>query len=159
MVASGELPSFEFSEWLVVSGTYRLRVVVIYRVPYSVEHPVSTNVFFTEFSDYMETVIMSTEKLVILGDFNIHIDVPSDVDARKLEDLFDCLSLEQHVREPTHTQGHTLDLIISRKCQFVIDGSPRVDRLFSDHFSVICGLQMPKSTVSVRNILTEISRV
>ena len=149
MVASGELTSFEFSEWLVVSGTYRLRVVVIYRVPYSVEHLVSTNVFFTEFSDYMETVIMSTEKLVILGDFNIHIDVPSDVDARKLQDLFNCLGLEQHVREPTHTRGHTLDLIISRKCQSVIDGSPRVDRLFSDHFSVVCGLQMPKPTVSV----------
>ena len=97
MVASGERTSFEFSEWLVVSGTYRLRVVVIYRVPYSAEHPLSTNVFFIEFTDYMECVIMFTEKVAILGDFNIHVDVPSDVDARKLQDLFDCLGLEQHI--------------------------------------------------------------
>ena len=150
MIASGEWTSFEFSEWLVVSGTYRLRLVVIYRVPYSAEHPVSTDVFFSEFSDYMETVIMSTEKFFILGDFNIHVDVPSDVHARKLQDLFDCLGLEQHVREPTHTRGHTLDLMISRKCKSVIDGSPRVDRLFSDHFSVVCGLQTPKPAVSVK---------
>ena len=40
MIASGKWTSFEFSEWLVVSGTYRLRLVVIYRVPYSAEHPV-----------------------------------------------------------------------------------------------------------------------
>ena len=59
VVASGERTSFEFSEWLVVSGTCRLRVVIVYRVPYSAEHPVSTNVFFTEFS-----VIMFTKKLV-----------------------------------------------------------------------------------------------
>ena len=56
----------------------------------------------------------------------------------------------QHVSEPTHILGHTLDLIISRKCQFVIDGSPRVYRLFSDHFSVVCGPQMPKPAVSVK---------
>ena len=42
---------------------------------------------------------MSIEKLLILGDFNIHVDVPSDVHVRKLQDLFDCLGLEQHVRE------------------------------------------------------------
>ena len=60
MVASGERESFEFSEWLVISGTYRLRFVVIYRVPCSAEHPVSTNVFFSEFSDYMESIITST---------------------------------------------------------------------------------------------------
>ena len=43
-----------------------------------------------------------------------------------------------------------MDLIISRKCQFVIAGSPGVDRLFSHHFLVVCGLQMPKPVVSVK---------
>ena len=57
MVASGERESFEVSEWLVISGTCRLRVVVIYRVFYSAEHPVSTSVFFSEFSDYKESFI------------------------------------------------------------------------------------------------------
>ena len=33
----------------------------------------STKVFFFEFSDYMESVITSTEKLVILGDVNVHV--------------------------------------------------------------------------------------
>ena len=150
MIASGERESFQFSEWLVISGTYRLCVVVIYRMPYSAEHPVSSIVFFAEFSDSMESVVTSTEKLVILGDFNIHVDVPSDVNARKLLDFFECLGLEQHVSRPTHILGHTLDLIISRKCQFFIDGCSSVDCLFSDHFSVVCGLQMLKPAVSVK---------
>ena len=49
MVASGERELFEFSEWLVISGTYPLRVVVIYRVSHSAEHPVSTNISFPSF--------------------------------------------------------------------------------------------------------------
>ena len=77
-LSTGEKSSFEFSEWLVPSGSNRLCVVIIYHVPYSAEHPVSTNLFFAEFSDYMESVILGTEKLVIMGDFNIHVDVAGD---------------------------------------------------------------------------------
>ena len=78
--------SFEFSKWLVTSCSDRLSVVIIYRVPYSAEIPVSTNAFFAEFSDNMESIILAAEKLVIVGDFNIHVDVAGDRDASKLQD-------------------------------------------------------------------------
>lgn len=91
MVASRERESFEFSEWLVISGTYRLRVIVIYRVPYSTEHPVSTKVFFFEFSDCMESVYWETRDLG-------RCQRPCDADARKHQDFFECLGLDQHVR-------------------------------------------------------------
>ena len=39
--------SFEASEWLVnPAATTRLRVVIVYRPPYSVKHPVSTSTFY-----------------------------------------------------------------------------------------------------------------
>jgi hypothetical protein len=47
--------SYEFSEWIIKSPLHNLRIVVIYRPPYSVDHPVSTSVFFTEFSEYLES--------------------------------------------------------------------------------------------------------
>ena len=45
-VFSAERSSFEVSEWLVVFGSVRLRVVIVYRLTYSAEHPVITSVFF-----------------------------------------------------------------------------------------------------------------
>ena len=89
-------------------------MVIIYRVPYSAEIPVSTNAFFAEFSDNMESIILAAERLVIVGDFNIHVDVAGDRDASKLQDLFDSLSVPQHAKGTTHIHGHTLDLILTR---------------------------------------------
>ena len=67
--------SFEVSEWLIKpTATSRLRVVIIYRPPYSAKHLVTTSTFFTEFSDYPKSLVMSSEPLLISGDFNIRLD-------------------------------------------------------------------------------------
>lgn len=71
------------------------------------------NVFLNEFSRYMESIVLSKEHLLLVGDFNFHVDVASDVDARKFLDLIDSLGLKQHVDIPTHIHLHTLDLVIT----------------------------------------------
>ena len=48
--------------------------------------PVSTNAFFAVLSDYMESIILAPEKLVIMADSNIHVDVAGDRDANKQQD-------------------------------------------------------------------------
>ena len=73
--------------------------------------PVSTNASLEEVS---ESIILAAEKLVIVGDFNIHVDVAGDRDASKLQDLFVSLSLQQHAKGTTHIHGNTLDLILTR---------------------------------------------
>ena len=55
-----------------------------------------------EFADLMECVILSKERLLVLGDFNIHVDVPNGIEAEKFLNLLESLGLEQHVTEPTH---------------------------------------------------------
>lgn len=69
--------------------------------------------FLNEFSSYMESIILSKDHLLILGDFNIHVDVPTDAYTVKFMDLLESVGLEQHVRGPTHTHGHILDLVIT----------------------------------------------
>ena len=56
-VNCGERRSFEFGEWILKHGSSKLRVIVIYRIPYSAAHPVSTSVFLDEFSAYLESVM------------------------------------------------------------------------------------------------------
>ena len=62
----------------------------------------------------LETLILSSEPLVITGDFNVHVDDSNDPDATKLLDLLDSLGLCQHVTQSTHELVHTIGLIIMR---------------------------------------------
>ena len=87
-----------------------MRHIIVYRPPYSSLHPVSASVFFDEFSQFLENVVMCPEVLVISGDFNFHLDDLRDNDTKKFKDLLETFSLSQHVSGPTHLSGHTLDL-------------------------------------------------
>ncbi|XP_068728063.1 uncharacterized protein [Montipora capricornis] len=66
------------------------------------------------------------------------MDVPSDADTIRLKDLLNSMGLVQHVKRPTHIHGHTLDLIITRQADGIVDGEPLPERDFSDHATVIC---------------------
>jgi hypothetical protein len=91
-----------------ISPSCKLRTIIVYRTPYSAAHPVVTSVFFDEFSTYLESVNMSSEPLLIVGDFNIHVDISRDPNAIRFLDLLSSMGLDQHVDKPTHTSGHTL---------------------------------------------------
>ena len=151
-IDGGERKSFEFSEWILQHGSSKLRVIIIYRVPYSVQHPVTTSVFFDEFSSYLESVVMTPEPLLITGDFNIHVDVPSDSDASRLMDLLTSMGLEQHVSNSTHISGHTLDLVVTRCSDSVLAAKPITDHLFSDHITVVCDLTLGKPSPMLKKL-------
>lgn len=154
-VDSGERKSFEFSEWLLQYCSYKLRIIIVYRPPYSTAHPVMTSVFFDEFTLYLESVIMSSEPLIIVGDFNIHVDISTDPNAIQFLDLLSSMGLNQHVNKPTHLSGHTLDLIITRNCDTLLPTNPVTDYLFSDHITVICDLTLGTPPPTANNYLTE----
>ena len=151
-VDSGERRSFEFGEWILKYGSSKLRVIVIYRIPYSAAHPVSTNVFLNEFPAYLESVVMSPEPLLITGDFNIHVDVPGDPDAARFLELLTSMGLEQHVDKPTHISGHSLDLIITRCSDSLLSAKPIADYLFSDHITILCDLELGKPPPKAKQV-------
>ena len=55
------------------------------------------NGFIEEFSQYLETIIMSTDPRLITGDFNIHVNSKSGNDVLKSLDLLQSMGLRQHV--------------------------------------------------------------
>ena len=87
---------------------------------------------------------MCNELLLISGDLNIHMDVLSDADTIRLKDLLNSMGLVLHVKRPTHIYGHTLDLIITRQADDIVDGEPLPERNFSDHATVIRKLSVMK---------------
>ena len=52
--------------------------------------------------------------ILIVGDFNFHVDNTRSSDTITFNKILESFNLQQHVNEPTHKQGHTLDLIITR---------------------------------------------
>lgn len=74
------------------SSPRKLRIVIIYRPPYSSNHPVPMSIFFADFSSFLEN-IMSSVPLLIAGDFNIHIDVPGNADSVCFNELLESMGL------------------------------------------------------------------
>ncbi|XP_078147037.1 uncharacterized protein LOC144542992 [Centroberyx gerrardi] len=84
-----------------------MTVLLIYRPP----KPNSS--FLPEIHDLLTSLCSMSTNIVIVGDLNIHVDNPSCHFAAEFLSLIECLGLKQHVDVPTHTRGHTLDLVIT----------------------------------------------
>ena len=84
----------------------------------------------------MEKIILSSGHLIISGDFNIHVNKPLDPDTIKFHDILNSLGLKQHISEPTHKDGNTLDLLITRADDDILYGKPVVRDMISDHSAI-----------------------
>ncbi len=88
-------------------------------------------------------LIASSCKLLVVGDFNFHVNVEDDVDANKFMDILDSFDLFQFIKEPTHINGNTLDLVITRASDNLIN-SAHVSCMLSDHGAIHCRLNLAK---------------
>ena len=110
--------------------------------------------FLAESAAFIETIILVPEPLIIASDFNIHIDRGNDCnDAARFLDILQSMGLTQPVDGPTHNDGHTLDLIITRSFDRVISTKPVVDTYVSDHASVLCDINAGKPCRSSERVL------
>ena len=92
-----------------------IRVLIVYRPPNSGKSGMASSVFFDEFSQYLGELYTTSGQLLILGDFNFHMDQAANQDAMFLKDLMDTFSLKQLVVEAAHKKGHILDLVMTRE--------------------------------------------
>ena len=109
------------------------RIAVIYRSPSS-----QIGAFLADFASLLEQLIPNSDNLLIVGDFNFHLDDSKNTDVIKLHNLLESFNLKQHVATPTHSRGHTLDLIITRSEDDLVDGIVISGPTLSDHFAVHC---------------------
>ncbi len=69
--------------------------------------------FIKEFPDFLSELVLVTDKVLIVGDFNIHVDNEKDALGSAFIDILNSIGVRQHVSGPTHSRNHTLDLILS----------------------------------------------
>uniref|UniRef100_A0A8C1ETF6 Reverse transcriptase domain-containing protein n=1 Tax=Cyprinus carpio carpio TaxID=630221 RepID=A0A8C1ETF6_CYPCA len=98
--------------------------------------------FLKEFGDFLSDLLVTSDKVLIFGDFNIHIDNTNDALGLVFTNLLNCFGVKQNVTGPTHRFNHTLDLIISHGIDLTdIDIVPQSDDV-TDHFLVSCILRI-----------------
>ena len=138
-LGSVNFSSFENVVVLAKCPIGNIRFVVIYRPPSS-----QIKAFLEDFASLLEQLVPTSGNLLIAGDFNFHLDDSDNADATKFHNLLESFNLKQHVATPTHSRGHTLDLIITRSEENLVDGIVVRDPTLSDHFAVHCTLKLSK---------------
>ena len=140
--------SFEAMEVLLhtQSSSVPVRIIILYRLHHNKKkNNLTADMFHQDFSQLLERLVSSSGKLLLLGDFNLHVDQPVfDCQAAKFLDLLNMHSLTQHVTVPTHRSGHTLDLVITRNNEDVVCDYKVHDPCLSDHYVVHCSLSLKK---------------
>ncbi len=83
----------------------------------------------------MERFPRISGSILVTGDFNVYVDAADDPDARKLHDMLESDDLRQVVNRNTHKDGRTLDLIIVRGDDDIVNQVDLHYSLPSDHFA------------------------
>ena len=103
-----------------------------------------------DLAEFLEEVLTLYINIIIVGDFNLHIDDIANPDAQVFLDLLTAFGLQNHVNFPTHKSEHILDLILS-ECICHLSVKDSIPGLyFSDHISVVSHLTVDKPPLEVK---------
>ena len=120
--------TMECSEYLLKTAQLLINLYVIYCMPFT-----SVLTFCNDLANLIELNITKNRgKLLLVGDFNIHLDEPAHSDTILFTDTLESLDLQNMVKSPTHRSGHILDVIIT-ECNSPLVSSVHIGHQFSDH--------------------------
>lgn len=98
-------------------------------------------VFTDELVSDLQHFLSEYNSVVMLGDFNIHINDPSDMDAQVFMDTMEAFGLKQHIKRPTHRHRNILDLIFTQ-INDSLDGKCVTRPCISDHNPVLLNVEL-----------------
>jgi exonuclease III len=123
--------SMEIMETTININARRITCITIYRPESSDIHKYTMSTFFAEFENLLTHYILTKDELLIIGDFNFHMNKPDRPNVKRMTEVLGTFDLIQHVTKPTHKLGNTLDLIITKRDTKLL--SHKVDEMLSDH--------------------------
>lgn len=91
----------------------KITYLIMYRPEPTPKNRYRMGNFFKEFGDNASKHVANHNDLIILGDFNIHMNKPNERHTVKFKEILYSLNHRQHVVGPNHISGYTLDLIIT----------------------------------------------
>ena len=89
--------SFQAAKFKIQVDKCNITLLSIYHPPYSAANPVTESMFIDDFTKWICDQLVMTDhdnKLIILGDFNTHVNDESDENAGNFRDIIMALGLE-----------------------------------------------------------------
>ena len=144
----GELETFQFAKWKVSASHATLTVIGVYRPP-----NLAGLDFLEEFTEWIAEQLLNDSNLVIMGDFNFHVNNPNNDDAANFTDTTDTtLGLVQHVNCPANHSKNTLDLIFMEYVSDIRVHRCTVSTFISDHCFIECSTSIIKVEIAQKSI-------
>ena len=100
--------------------------------------------FLAQVSELVQYLFTNHKNLVLLGDFNIHVNRLDSHDTQSYIDTMEALGLVQHIDQQTHQLRNTLDLIYRESLEPLKVYHAFTSMYISDHCLVGIELQMKK---------------
>ena len=103
--------------------------------------------FLDDITDHLTDLLTANQNNLIMGDFNIHINDPTDSDASIFNDTMVALGLVQHFSISTHNKGNTSDLICTKLGTNLSASKIQSRPMVSDHRLIYTSLNIQKPVV------------
>ena len=139
-----QLDTIEHGVWSTTIRNKKLTLVGIYHPPIGSSKDNTHTKFLNKVSKLTQLLITNYTNLVLLGDFNIHTQDTESADSIAYNDMMEVLGLTQHIEEPTHRLGNTLDLIYTESLDRVRVIHSFIGNFISDHRMVGIELEIKK---------------
>ena len=136
--------TFEHMEINLHIGSRNITLVIVYRPEPSNKNMYAMSEFFDEFTELLSGYQHTRHEIVIVGDFNFHMNKSDDPRTIKFNAILEMFDLVQHVAAPTHKGGNTLDLVITPKDSSLLSNCT-VSDLNSDHNCILFDLNIQNS--------------
>ena len=150
---SSVFKSFEYMEVLLNSNPHCFRIIILYRPPPSEKNGLEHSTFFEEFPEFLDHKSIQSGNLLMVGDFNIHMDKPDSGYPAQFAGLLSAGNFKQHVTEKTHDKKHILDLVITKSESVQIENLQVLDLGDSDHHWIHFQLPIQKPAPQKKEIL------
>ena len=142
--------TYEYMNYALILNGLSLKLCLIYRPPPSKKNDLSNAKFLLEWEVFLDKVLTIDQGVIILGDFNLHVEDKNDYYSQRLLNLLASQNMSQHVTDVTHVKGHILDLLITRQSigsQDLVKSISAIDPLLcdkdgnsgADHYAVMAG--------------------
>ena len=124
-----------------------LNILGVYRPPNG-----SIPQFLNILTERLVDIVVSNTNLVILGDFNIHVNNVDDQNASIFLDMMTALGLKQHIKGPTYKSENCLYLIFTEELSRTKTIKCSHSLFVSDHNSIQCILNIPKEDCTCKEV-------
>ena len=142
------LTTMEYSTFTVKSDQTNLTLLAIYKQPIS-----STITFCEELATILkEGITLMKWNIIIIGDFNIHMENTANPNSIMFSDFLDSFNLQNHVNFCIHIADHHIDLCITERDSGLFQSISK-GHLILDHNFIHTKLRAPKPYVSPKKIL------